>query len=61
MVTHSIPEALLLADRVLVLGSRPGHIRLVLDVPLERPRDMSMEYSATFGALAGAVRQAIEM
>jgi NitT/TauT family transport system ATP-binding protein len=60
MVTHSIPEALLLADRVLVLGSRPGHIRLTLDVPLERPRDMSMEYSPTFGALAGAVRQAIE-
>ena len=60
MVTHSIPEALLLADRVLVLGSPPGHIRLALDVPLERPRDMSMEYSPTFGALAGAVRQAIE-
>jgi len=60
MVTHSIPEALLLADRVLVLGSRPGQIKLALDVPLERPRDMSMEYSPTFGALAGAVRQAIE-
>ena len=60
MVTHSIPEALLLADRVLVLGSRPGQIKLALDVPLERPRDMSMEYSPTFGALAGAVRLAIE-
>jgi NitT/TauT family transport system ATP-binding protein len=61
MVTHSIPEALLLADRVLVLGGRPGQIKLALDVPLQRPRDMSMEYSAAFGALAGAVRQAIEM
>jgi NitT/TauT family transport system ATP-binding protein len=59
MVTHSIPEALLLADRVLVLGSRPGQIKLALDVPLQRPRDVSMEYSSTFGALAGAVRQAI--
>jgi NitT/TauT family transport system ATP-binding protein len=61
MVTHSIPEALLLADRVLVLGSRPGQIKLALDVPLQRPRDMSMEYSPNFGALAGAVRQAIEL
>ena len=59
MVTHSIPEALLLADRVLVLGSRPGHIQLALDVPLARPRDMSMEYSPAFGELAAAVRAAI--
>jgi NitT/TauT family transport system ATP-binding protein len=61
MVTHSIPEALLLADRVLVLGGRPGQIRLALDVPLQRPRDMSMEYSPEFGELAGAVRKAIEI
>ena len=59
MVTHSIPEALLLADRVLVLSPRPGQIRLVLDVPLPRPRRMDMEYSAEFGALAAQVRQAI--
>ena len=59
MVTHSIPEALLLADRVLVLGSRPGQIRLALEVPLPRPRQMSMEYSPVFGELAGRVRQAI--
>ena len=61
MVTHSIAEALLLADRVLVLGSRPGQIRLALDVPLPRPRQMSMEYSPLFGDLAARVRQAIGM
>ncbi|HLE28919.1 MAG TPA: ABC transporter ATP-binding protein [Anaerolineales bacterium] len=59
MVTHSIPEALLLADRVLVLSPRPGQIRLALDVPLPRPRYMAMEYSAEFGALAQQIRQAI--
>lgn len=59
MVTHSIPEALLLADRVLVLSPRPGRLRLVLDVPLPRPRRMEMEYSPEFGALAGRVREAI--
>ena len=59
MVTHSIPEALLLADRVLVLSPRPGRVRLVQDVPLPRPRRMEMEYSAAFGDLAGRVREAI--
>jgi NitT/TauT family transport system ATP-binding protein len=59
MVTHSIPEALLLADRVLVLSHRPGRLRLSLDVPLERPRRMEMEYSEAFGALAARVRQSI--
>ncbi|MGH2524461.1 MAG: ABC transporter ATP-binding protein, partial [Anaerolineales bacterium] len=44
MVTHSIPEALLLADRVLVLSPRPGQVRLNVQVPLPRPRRMDMEY-----------------
>lgn len=60
MVTHSIPEALFLADRVLVFSPRPGQIRLTLPVQLARPRRMDMEYSAEFGALAAQVRQAIE-
>ena len=59
MVTHSIPEAILLADRVLVLGARPGRVRLALDVPLPRPRHVNMEYSPAFGALAGEIRAAI--
>jgi NitT/TauT family transport system ATP-binding protein len=59
MVTHSIPEAVLLADRVLVLSPRPGQVRLSLDVSLARPRQMSMEYSPAFGALASEIRQAI--
>jgi NitT/TauT family transport system ATP-binding protein len=59
MVTHSIREAVLLADRVLVLSPRPGRLRLSLDVPLPRPRHVGMEYSSTFGALAGDIRQAI--
>jgi len=59
MVTHSIPEALLLSDRVLVLSPRPGRVRLSLEVTLPRPRRTEMEHSPEFGALAAEVRKAI--
>jgi NitT/TauT family transport system ATP-binding protein len=60
MVTHSIPEAILVADRVLVLTSRPGKLRLEMDVPLPRPRDYRLSYTKEFGEMAVRVREAIE-
>lgn len=39
IVTHNIEEAVLLADRVLVLGSNPGHIKAEVPIHLPRPRD----------------------
>lgn len=43
IVTHNIEEAVILADRILVLGSNPGKIRTQIDVTLERPRDRHSE------------------
>jgi len=60
MVTHSISEALFLADRVLVLSHRPGELVLDLQVDLPRPREDGMRYTPSFGILARQVRAAIE-
>jgi NitT/TauT family transport system ATP-binding protein len=59
MVTHSISEALLLADRVLVLSARPGHLVQDLHVPLPRPRSEETRYQSEFQALERALRAAI--
>jgi NitT/TauT family transport system ATP-binding protein len=59
MVTHSISEALLLADRVLVLTPRPGRLCLDLQVSLPRPRSEETRYLAEFSALSRQVRAAI--
>jgi NitT/TauT family transport system ATP-binding protein len=59
MVTHSISESLYLADRVIVLTSRPGNVRLDLNVDLPRPRTEEMRYTAHFGKLAKKLKAAI--
>ncbi|WP_239655614.1 MULTISPECIES: ABC transporter ATP-binding protein [Pseudomonas] len=47
-VTHDIDEAVLLGDRVYVMGARPGRIKEILDVPIERPRTMDMVMEPDF-------------
>jgi NitT/TauT family transport system ATP-binding protein len=60
MVTHSISESLILADRVLVLSQRPGTLNLDLKVDLPRPREDEIRYTPHFGRLAKKLREAIE-
>jgi NitT/TauT family transport system ATP-binding protein len=59
MVTHSISEALLLSDRVLVFSPRPGRIQTELMVDFARPRSDEIRYSPEFLELARTLRNAI--
>ena len=59
MVTHSIPEAVLLADQVLIMTGYPGQITETVDVRLPRPRRMEMERLAAFADCVALVREAI--
>ena len=59
MVTHSISEALLLADQVAVLSPRPGRILREMDVPFPRPRTDEIRYSPEFVALSHDLRASI--
>jgi NitT/TauT family transport system ATP-binding protein len=59
MVTHSVAEAVFLADRVLVLSPRPGAIIARIPIELPRPRNLELMDTREFGALAGHVRAAI--
>jgi NitT/TauT family transport system ATP-binding protein len=50
-VTHSIDEAIFLADRVAIMGRGPGRVKEILDVDLPRPRAASIRHSPEFPAL----------
>lgn len=59
MVTHSISEALLLSDRVLVLSARPAQLLADLTVPFPRPRMESLRYTAEFGEISRRLKAQI--
>ncbi len=58
-VTHSIDEAVLLSDRVIVLTPRPGRVGLVIDIDLPRPRPTDIRYDPRFVRYAQTLHDAI--
>ena len=58
-VTHSIPEAVLLADQIVVITSRPGRVARRIDVDIPRPRDLSATQSAVFQEYIAVIRSDI--
>jgi NitT/TauT family transport system ATP-binding protein len=59
-VTHSIPEAVFLSDRVVVMSPRPGRVSAVVAVDLPRPRDIATRENPHFFELATAVREQLQ-
>jgi NitT/TauT family transport system ATP-binding protein len=58
-VTHSIPEAVMLADRVVVMSPRPGRIAEIIHVPLARPRSFELEGHPDFQRCTQRIRELI--
>ena len=58
-VTHDAEEAIYLADRIVVLSSRPGRVRADFPVQLPRPRSQEARFSADFSALKRRVWEAL--
>lgn len=60
MVTHSVEEAVLLADRILVLTERPGRVRIDIPVSFPRPRPAEIMRTTDFHRLADELTASLE-
>lgn len=58
-ITHSVPEAVFLADRCVVMASDPGRIDAVFEIDLPRPREETVFESSAFHEHVAAVRRRI--
>lgn len=56
LVTHSIPEAGILSDRIVVMQSHPGRVAEIIDIDLPRPRTLEMINTAEFGDIVAHIR-----
>ena len=59
-VTHQLDEAVFLADRVVTLSARPGRVRAITTIAIDRPRDIRVKRSDAFQGYVGALWDMIE-
>jgi NitT/TauT family transport system ATP-binding protein len=60
LVTHDVQEALVLADRIIVMSGRPGRVKMVVEVPFPRPRGPDAQRAPNFHALADQLTAALD-
>lgn len=59
LVTHDLDEAVLMADRVIVLGGRPASVRANVPIPLPRPRSVALLHDPALGRLSATLEAAL--
>jgi NitT/TauT family transport system ATP-binding protein len=59
-ITHSVDEALILADRIVVMSARPGRVKAIRDNTLARPRHVSIQLSPEYAALKAEIWGLVE-
>jgi len=59
-VTHSIPEAVFLADKVVVLSKKPGTVKEIIDIKLPRPRNIDIKYTPEFNNIIKKLREHLD-
>ena len=61
LITHSIPEAVFLGDRVVVMTARPGRMAGILDIPFARPRSLDVTATPEFGQIVTQIRKMLNV
>ncbi len=59
-ITHSIEEAILLGDRVIIMTAQPGRLKETFEIDLARPREIELTATAEFAKLSGIIWQALK-
>lgn len=60
LVTHSIPEAVILSDRIYVMQANPGRIAEIIEIDLPRPRTLDLINTKQFGDIVGHIRDKLD-